>query len=132
MKKIILLTALTLGGLATAQTTRANAPDAAVVDFGVTSATVFNINGSTRPALGLYANVSLTERLAVTRSGGTLWGTVTAGNSYNDLNRLFVDGRLDYNVQNVTIYGAVRQGFYANNNFGNLGTNFRLGTQVRF
>lgn len=127
MKKILALTLLTSLTLAGAQSLRPNAPDFATVDVGVTAAR----DGTYRPALHLYGNASVTERLTVNRNG-SLWGTVTVGNTYNDYQRVFVDGQLDYTVRNVTLYGALRQGFYANNNVGNYGTSIRLGTKVSF
>jgi len=118
---------LTIGGITSAQT-RAEAPDTASVNLGVVS----TFNGSPRPALNLYGNVTLTERLART-TNGALFGTVQIGNDFYDFRRLYVDGKVDYVLRNVTLSAAVRQGFYTlNDGFGNRGTSVRFGTQVRF
>lgn len=129
-KAFLLITALTLGTMASAQT-RLNAPDSAVVELGVTTPQNTRFGVGVRPALNLYGNVTLTERI-YSNQNGQLWGTLKVGNDYNDVTRLFADGRLDYTVKNVTVYGAVRQGFYQASNFGNYGTSVRIGTQLRF
>lgn len=131
MKRMILVTlaALTLGATAGAQSVRPNAPDLVTIDLGVATAPQFSF--TQRPDLNLYGNVTLQERLYST-SSGDLTGTLTVGNSYEDYSRLYAEGGLTYQVNNVGLYAAVRQGFYADNAFKNAGTSLRVGAKVRF
>jgi hypothetical protein len=100
-KTLLIITALVLGGTASGQSLKPGAPDSTILDLGVTAAPEFSL--SYRPTLNLYGNITLQERLLTTPTGN-LWGTLTLGNTYNDFTRLFAEGRLDYQVKNITVY----------------------------
>ena len=134
MKNALIITAVLLtAGVVGAQSTqpsylsRAGAPDLVLLDVGYTSDISHASFGQAFTSLTygrLYGNLTVSERLA-TNTYGNVYGDITLGNTWNDRDRLFVDGQLNLYNGGLNVYTGLRQGI-----LGNTGTTFRAGVRV--